>query len=172
MPLRAQIPKSYLDSHNSTMDGLIHTNKTPKSSSQHPLCCTRLHQCLKNLKKNFWIMWKKSIFLLFSNFWLQTPMVPAHGTGKFCQYLGHYLPPKPSTFTRIKILILCTILLCSVHHILIQKETKNSILTFDQHKTSSEGHQSNQSPILKFSPSNCLHFLNIHLQQKSTISKL
>ncbi len=67
---------------------------------------------------------KKSVFSLLSNFWLQTPMVCIYGTGKFFQYLRHYLLPIPSTFTRIEILILCTILLCSVQHILIQKIKK------------------------------------------------
>ncbi len=87
-------------------------------------------------------------------------MVSIHGTGKFFQYLGHHLPPIPFTITRIEIWILCTILLCSAQHILIQK-TKKSLLTFSQQKTSNECYHSNQSPILKFSPSNCLHFLNI-----------
>ena len=41
------------------------------------------------------------------------------------------------------------------------KKPKNHILTFSQQKTSNECYHSNQSPILKFSPSNCLHFLNI-----------
>ncbi len=35
-------------------------------------------------------------------------------------------------------------------------------MTFNQQKTSNKGHHSNQSPLLTFSPSNCLHFLNIH----------
>ncbi len=55
-------------------------------------------------------------------------MMHTHGTGKFSQDLVHYLPPIPSTFTTIKILKLCTILLCSMQHILIQK-IKNSLLT-------------------------------------------
>ncbi len=76
---------------------------------------------------------KKVNFSLFSNFWLQTPMVPVHGTGNFFQYLGYHLPPIPFTITRIKIFILCTILLCSVQHILIQI-TKNHILTFNRQK--------------------------------------
>ncbi len=65
----------------------------------------------------------------------------------FFQYLGHHLPPIPSTITRIKILILCTTLLCSMQHILIKK-TQNHILTFSQQKTSNECYHSNQSPIL------------------------
>ncbi len=39
-------------------------------------------------------------------------------------------------------------------------------------KTSSKWYHSNQSPILKFSPSNCLNFLIYILLQKSTISEL
>ena len=57
---------------------------------------------------------------------------------------------------------LCTILLCSTQHTFWSTKSKNHILTFDQHKTSNKGYHSNQSPILKFSPSNCLHFLFIH----------
>ncbi len=94
-------------------------------------------------------MKKVNFFTFFKLFRLWTAMVPIHGTGIFFQYLGHYLQSIPSTFTRIKILILCTILLCSVKHILIKQKTTN------------EYYHSNQSPILKFSPSNCLHFLNI-----------
>ncbi len=87
-------------------------------------------------------------------------MVPIHGTGFFFQYLGHHLPPIPSTITRTKILILYTILLHSMQYILIQK-THKSHLTFGQQKTSNEYYHSNQSPILKFSPSDYLHFLII-----------
>ncbi len=94
-------------------------------------------------------------------FFMGFSMVPVHGTGKFFQYLGHHLPPIPSTITRIKFLILCTILLCSAQHILIQKNPQNHILTFGQQKTSNEHYHSNQSPIFKFSPSDYLHFLII-----------
>ncbi len=41
------------------------------------------------------------------------------------------------------------------------KNQKNHNLTFSQQKTRNKHYHSNQSPILNFSPSNCLHFLNI-----------
>ncbi len=107
------------------------------------------------------VIWKNTIFLLFSNFWLQKlQWCPYMGQEKFFEYLRHHLQPIPSTITTIKILIICAILLCSVQHILIKKN-KNHILTFDQQKTSNKCYHSKQSPILKFRPSNCLHFHSI-----------
>ncbi len=44
------------------------------------------------------------------------------GQENLFKYLGHYLPPIPATFTAIKILKLCTILLCSTQHFLIQNK--------------------------------------------------
>ncbi len=112
-----------------------------------------------NNAQNIWkkIIWKHSNSLLFSDFQIQSPMVPIHETGNFVQCLVH--PPIPSTKTTIKIWILYTILLCSTKHILIQKITW---MTFNQEKTSNKCYHSYQSPILKFSPSDCLHFINIH----------
>ncbi len=98
-------------------------------------------------------------------------MVPIHGTGKFFQHLRYYLPPIPTTCTTIKILKLCTILLCSTQHFLIQK-IKKSHFDFQPTKKNTNEHYSNQSPLLKFSPSNCLQFLFNIFQQNLTISEL
>ncbi len=49
---------------------------------------------------------------------------------------------------------------CAACNTFWSKKIKNHILTFSQQKTSNQHYHSNQSPILKFSPSDCLHFLN------------
>ncbi len=94
---------------------------------------------------------------LFSNFWLGILMVPIHGQENFSNTLG--IIYHQYTFTGIKILKLCTILLCSTQGYLIQEIT---FWLLTNKETSNKGHHSNQSPPLKFSPNNCLYFLNIH----------
>ncbi len=73
---------------------------------------------------------KNSIFSHFSNFQLQTIMVPIHRIGKFFWYLRYYLPPIPSNFTTIKILNWYIILLCSAQYFLIKKNPKKSHFDF------------------------------------------
>ncbi len=128
------------------MPCLIHTNQIPKLSSQHPLHSIRLQWGPK--KKTFE---KIQLFHFFQT-------LDPDGAKKIFQYLGHYLPPESTTFTTIKFLKLCKFAVqCTTFF-----DPKNLFLTFNQQKTSNIVCHSNQSPVLKFSPTNCLYFLFIH----------
>ncbi len=126
VPPRAQIPKiivrePYLN--NGLSD--LHKPNTKMFHSTSSLLYKTPIMSKSSKHNDKRIIWKKSIFSLFSNIWLWTPMVLIHGTKFYFHNLRHHLPLIPSTITTTKILKLCTILLCSAQHILIQKSKKS-----------------------------------------------
>ncbi len=118
------------------------------------------------------VIWKNTIFLLFSNFWLQKlQWCPYMGQEKFFEYLRHHLQPIPSTITTIKILIICAILLCSVQHILIKK-TKITFWPLTNKKLATNVTIANNRQFLNLDPAIVYIFTAYFLQQISTVSEL
>ncbi len=83
---------------------------------------SNVQKILKRINKE---SFEKSQFFHFFKLLTSDPNGACTWDRKIFQHLGHHLPLIPSTITRIKILILYTILLCSTQHMLIQKTKKS-----------------------------------------------
>ncbi len=123
-----------------TQQWMIQFTQTKHKNLPLNILCTLLTPIVSKKSKKIIIInsfENIQFFHFFSNFQLQTPMVPIHGPGKFFQYLGYHLLLIPSTINSKNVNSLYNFAVQLATHF-DPKKLKNHILTFNQQKTSNE----------------------------------